>query len=326
MTARLSFSELFGLSPLGKRLEEVRFMLRGDPHTPPSRFDRTSLRIFDPALALRTWAGARRRDRRVPIYNLFNHHQTPVEEGWSVRVTQVRDYRGGTNTYDSHNGTDFAVPPGTVTVAAAPGQVLRISDEFHRGGLKIFIDHGRGVITTSNHMGRALVTVGQTVARAEPIGLSGASGVDMVGAFPWNCPHVHWNVWLDGESVDPFGEGGETSLWRRHNDPVPHGGDADEDHRPSTWDEAGLEEAIEACDDRSLRARLARVRPLERRAMDVIFSRNYFPTRFTSRPAVYARSHPREPLLDLPFRAEEFCGIVHLDRRAIPHEQFPSSE
>jgi murein DD-endopeptidase MepM/ murein hydrolase activator NlpD len=28
----------------------------------------------------------------------------------------------------------------------------------NRGGLKVFIDHGRGVVTTSNHLGRALVS------------------------------------------------------------------------------------------------------------------------------------------------------------------------
>jgi hypothetical protein len=52
----------------------------------------------------------------------------------------VRDFRGGTLTYDSHNGTDFAVPPGTIVVAAAPGRVLRASSEFNRGGLKVFVD------------------------------------------------------------------------------------------------------------------------------------------------------------------------------------------
>ncbi len=78
------------------------------------------------------------------MYNLFNRTPTPLEDGWSVRKTQVTDFRGGTLTYDSHNGTDFAVPVGTVVVAPAPGKVLRISSEFNRGGLKVFLDHGRG--------------------------------------------------------------------------------------------------------------------------------------------------------------------------------------
>ena len=86
-----------------------------------------------------------------------------------MRVTQVRDFRGGTLTYDSHNGTDFAVPVGTEVLAAAPGRVFRVSNEFHRGGLKVFIDHGAGLITTSNHLARSLVRPGDVVR----VGLKG---------------------------------------------------------------------------------------------------------------------------------------------------------
>ena len=50
-------------------------------------------------------------------------------------------------------GADFAVPPGTVVVAAAAGRVLRVSSEFHRGGLKVFVDHGRGLLAHFPHSG-----------------------------------------------------------------------------------------------------------------------------------------------------------------------------
>src|SRR6185369_4667667 len=139
---------------------------------------------------------------------------------------------GGTLTYDSHNGTDFVLPVGTVIVAPAPGKVLRVSSEFNRGGLKVFIDHGRGLATTSNHLARALVREGQTVRRGEPIALSGYSGIDSLIAFPFSAPHLHFNVWLDGAYVDPFAVEetptpppqapalpGETPLWKDGNDP-----------------------------------------------------------------------------------------------------------
>ena len=83
------------------------------------------------------------------------------------------DFRGRDLTYDSHNGTDFAVPVGTKVLAAAGGEVVRIVSEFNRGGLKIFIDHGGGLMTTSAHLARPLVKVGQIVARGEAIALSG---------------------------------------------------------------------------------------------------------------------------------------------------------
>jgi len=318
MDKPLSILEIFGLSPLGTRLRETLFMLRGDPHTPPSRFGVSSLKILKPGLSLRTYLRLRRADRRVVLYNLFNHTPTPVEEGWSVRVTQVRDFRGGRNTYDSHNGTDLAVPLGTVVVAAAPGVVLRVASEFHRGGLKVFIDHGHGIVTTSNHLGRSLVSAGQRVRRGEPVALSGSSGVDCVAAFPWTAPHVHYNVWLDGHPVDPFSGGEEPSLWRRHNDPVPFDpadddcDDDSDDFEPTGWDLDAMASTIAGCQDPDLRIALVNQPDPAQRAMDLLFYLNYFPTRFADPRRPYARSHDRRPLLDLPFRAEDYDGVVFL--------------
>jgi len=315
MPARgLSIAETFGLAPLGTRLGEMLVTFRGAEGVPPSRFDATSLGIFRPRLALGTWLGRRRADRRVPIYNLFNRTPTPIADGWSVRRRQVRDFRGGGLTYDSHNGTDFAVPPGTVVVAAAPGRVLRVSSEFNRGGLKVFVDHGRGLVTASNHLGRALVREGDRVARGQPIALSGASGIDMVLMFPWNAPHVHFNVWLNGEPADPFGEPDEGSLWRRRNDPAPDDGTADDGGAaPTVWDAAAVDAAIAACDVAAVREALRAVPSLEVRAMGLLFQMNYYPTRFGSRRSPYGIAFAREPRLDLPFRAADVAGIVFPD-------------
>jgi len=313
MRARLSIPEMFGLSPWRQRVVETLFMLRGDPYTPRSRFGLSSVRILKPALSLQCYLGRLRADRRVPIYNLFNHKPTPIEDGWSVRVTQVRDFRGMRNTYDSHNGTDFAVPPGTTVVAAAPGIVLRVSSEFHRGGLKVFVDHGHGIVTTYNHLGRALVEPGQQVDRAEPVALSGSSGVDCVMAFPWTAPHVHFNVWLDGQNVDPFAAGDEPSIWRHPNDPVPHEGqDEATDIAPTAWDEEAVQRAIASCRDPILREELEQRADPSLRAMDTLFSLNYFPTRFDGDHLLYPERHERRPLLDLPFLARDFDGVVFL--------------
>ena len=274
--ARLSVSETFGLAPLPVRAREAWLAVRGDASVPATRFGLSSLGILHPALSIRTWLGVRRADCRVPISCLYNHTPTPLADGWSVRKTQVRDFRGGRLTYDSHNGTDFAVPVGTVVVAAAPGVVQRISSEFNRGGLKVFIDHGRGLVTTSNHLARALVEVGQRVTRGQPIALSGYSGLDAVVAFPWSVPHLHFNVWLDGNYVDPFAAGDQAPLWLHGN-------------RPET-SEPELDE--------------------RRRAMDLLFFRNYYPTRFAGRPPVYPGAHSRQPWLTLPFRAADFAGVT----------------
>ncbi len=305
----LTVAEVFGLSPWSKTLHEVQLALGGDPLTPKSRFGLSSLRVFQPTLALSTWARRARKDGLIPIYNLFNHTQTDPDLGWSVRKTQARDFRGGTLTYDSHNGTDFAIPVGTVVVAAAPGRVARISSEFNRGGLKILIDHGDGLLTSSNHLGRALVQQGDMVQRGEPIALSGASGIDMLFTFPWNAPHVHYNVWHGGRLVDPFSAGDEVALWLNGNSPVPSNGpmQSDEYITPTRFDENAVEDAIDACIDPALQRQLE-LSPEP--GVDILFFYNVYPTRFTRRPDIVQGAMPRRPRLDLPFRSKDFRGIV----------------
>jgi murein DD-endopeptidase MepM/ murein hydrolase activator NlpD len=316
---RLGVLEAFGLLPLRERLREVVLTFQGDAHTPPSRFDVTSLKIIKPVMSLKAWFGVRPKDKRVEIYNFFNRDLTPAQEGHSVRVTRVRDWRGGALTYDSHNGTDFAVPVGTPVVAAAAGRVLRVSSEFNRGGLKVFIDHGRGLITTSNHLGRALVREGQAVRRGEVVALSGASGVDMVLAFPWNAPHVHFNVWLNGVPVDPFAAAGsqEASLWRSGGDPVPNGvaqvegaeGADPAEPTETAWEEALIEAALAACKAPEVVKAVEGIPNLARRAMATLFYQNYYPTRFSERVSVYPKARARAPWLDLPFLAADYVGI-----------------
>ena len=310
--APLGLLEIFGLSPVHVAIPALRTTLFGSGKARPTRWGLSSVRIFKPAIGLPTWAGRVRPDRRVPIYNYFNRRPRPPGEPYSVRVVDCEDYRGGQFTYDSHNGTDFACPVGTIVVAAAKGRVVRVGNDLDMGGLKVCIDHGEGLFTTSNHLSRALVAEGTTVERGAPIGLSGASGLEFVLAFPWVAPHLHFNVWLDANPVDPFAAPGETSLFRVHNAPRPHDGARvaeDDAFVPSTFDPAGVEAHVEACLDENVRAELSRIPSLDRRAIEVMILRNYKPDLFSSTPALYASRHTRRPVLDLPFRAADFVGI-----------------
>jgi murein DD-endopeptidase len=272
----------------------------------------SSLRILRPAIAMPTWLGLRRPDRRVPILNYVNRVRAPRDQGYSVRVTYARDWRGGRRTYDGHLGTDFAVPIGTTVVAAAAGVVLHVGYDLAAGGLKVCIDHGDGLLTTSNHLSRALVRPGDLVARAAPIGRSGASGLELALCFPWLPPHLHLNVWLDGEPVDPFAaDDSEIPLWRAGNDPTPAIDGIDAPFVPTAFCEAGVADAIAACRDPDARRRLATASPLPRAACELLLLRNYRPARFTSFPRVYRGSHPRAARLDLPFRTTDFVGVSH---------------
>ena len=308
------FREALGLHPWRERYRQALIALRGQEDVPPSRFDLSSLRQLRPRIALRLWRGRFFVPRRVIVTNLFNHRQTPIELGWSVRKTQVLDFRGRDLTYDSHNGTDFAVPVGTTVLAAAGGEIVRVASEFNRGGLKIFIDHGGGLMTTSAHLARPLVKVGQIVARGEAIALSGYSGLDSLVTFPFGTPHVHFNTWLDGEPIDPFPHTGKASLWRAGETPAPTKEDEPgESFVPSAYSEERVGEATAACKTASTRDELGRIESLSSRAAHTVIEMNYYPTRFPRRPNVYADVHPREPRLDLPFPAQAFDGIVFAD-------------
>jgi len=311
---RIGIQDTFGLRPLNTKLKQLFMIFRGDPDVPPTKFGISSTKIFKPSISWPTWLNIRRKDKRIPIYNFFNHTPTPLEEGWSVKVTQVKDFRGGRLTYDSHNGTDFAIPVGTQVVTSAPGQILLISDDFNRGGLKIFIDHGQGIITTYNHLGRALVKVGDIVERGQTIALSGASGADAFLCFPWVAPHVHFNVWLNGQYIDPFAlqDSEQISLWRAGAHPLPHDATEDsEDYKPTDWDTESIQQGIEACKNADIRQKLLAIQDTGQQAMFLLMQQNYYPTRFASRPSLYKEAFSRIPLLDLPFRAEDFIGVTY---------------
>jgi hypothetical protein len=318
MRERVGVIEALGLEPYGKTAREAMLTLRGDASTPKSRFGLSSLRQLRPRWGVTLWLGGRPAGRRVPITNLYNYRQPPPELGWSVRVTDVRDFRAGENTYDSHNGTDFAVPPGTIVVAAAPARVLRVSSEFHRGGRKVFLDHGRGLATTYNHLSRFLVAPGQRVKRGEPIAISGYSGIDALVGFPWTPPHVHFNTWLNGAYVDPFTplDSGEPSIWRRRNDPVPAPETdlRDDAYEPTDWDDDALARLIAACRHDETRREIADAPTSDERIGAALMHVNYFPTRFDRARlgdgfCLYRRTFEREPRLDLPFSHRDYDGV-----------------
>lgn len=315
----MNLLDVLGLRPFDRALAQAKIALTGMPGVPASRFGPSSLGVLHPRLAIPTWLGRRVGGDKVVVTNLFNRTQTPICEGWSVRKTRVRDFRGGALSYDSHNGVDLAVPPGTTVVAPAPGRVVRVSSEFNRGGLKVVLDHGEGLMTTSNHLARALVRPGAFVARGEPIALSGASGVDAVLTFPFNCPHVHFNTWLDGEPVDPFAAPGETALWYGGNTPGPAHDRGPEPWTPTPWDPIVIDRLIALCPNPELRRELELIEDPDLRAANLCVYRNYYPTLFSQNLPLVVASLPeprRRPRLDLPF--SDFTGIVFADELRRP--------
>jgi len=310
---RPSLPEALGVRPVSARLREAIVALRGAEDVPPSRFGLSSLRLLSPRLAVPLWRGRFVVPRRAIVTNLFNHTQTPIDAGWSVRKTQVRDFRGRDLTYDSHNGTDLSVPRGTVVTAPAPAVVSRMRAEFNRGGLKVMLDHGEGLCTCSAHLARVLVAEGDLLERGQPFALSGYSGLDGLVSFPFGIPHIHFNTWLDGEPVDPFACAGDASLWLGGRPTPPPPVHEPEPFEPGPWSAEAVDAAIRSCRTASVRERLAALPTLEERATHLLWERNYYPTRFAERAPVHRGRHPRRERLSLPFRASEFDGAVLVD-------------
>lgn len=287
--------------------------LIGDKDVPKSKFGLSSLKQLHPSISPYLWAGKPYIKNTVIISNLFNHKQTPIEDGWSVRKTQMQDFRNRDLTYDSHNATDFAIPIGSRVVTAAPGEIVAVISEFNRGGLKIFIDHGQNLMTSYAHLARTLVQVGDVVQRGQTIALSGYSGLDGLSTFPFGIPHVHFNVWLNGLQVDPFPFDQEPSMWLGGDMPTPAQVSDGARYVPSDYNAEKVNEAIAACKSTSLKARLNAISELKYKAAQTIIEMNYYPTKFRKRVNVYDTIFPRTAQLDLPFLATDFKQVVFLD-------------
>lgn len=94
-----------------------------------------------------------------------------------------------------HEGVDLGGWPGIPILAAAPGTVISAQRDGGYGN-KVVIDHGCGVRTVYGHMKSIAVKKGQRVDHRQTIGKLGSTGRS-------TGPHVHYEVQVDGEPVDP---------------------------------------------------------------------------------------------------------------------------
>ncbi len=98
-----------------------------------------------------------------------------------------------------HRGIDLAGPAESKVHAAADGVVEVATTEYAGGenhGTVIVIRHGAGLKTFYSHLDVLFVKEGDRVSRGDRIGTQGSTG-KVTG------PHLHFEVWLDGEPVDP---------------------------------------------------------------------------------------------------------------------------
>lgn len=135
----------------------------------------------------------------------FNSYEAPLKEkmkipsAWPLQGLLNDNYGGRRNPmgggYEFHAGQDIKVDIGTQVTATAAGTIITAS--YQSGyGFMVEIDHGNGMTTRYGHLSKVLVKEGQIVKRGEIVGESGNTGRS-------TGPHLHYEVRINGEAVDP---------------------------------------------------------------------------------------------------------------------------
>ncbi|MGE5664566.1 MAG: M23 family metallopeptidase [Deltaproteobacteria bacterium] len=122
---------------------------------------------------------------------------TPVGFPAPGRISSSYGYREHPKSGEEkfHSGLDVSVPLGTQVKATADG-IVSFAGWTPGGGNTVVVEHGHGFSTAYAHNRKALVRIGQRVARGDAIALSGSTGIS-------TGPHIHYEVWRDGRHVNP---------------------------------------------------------------------------------------------------------------------------
>ncbi|MCC5912145.1 MAG: M23 family metallopeptidase [Clostridiaceae bacterium] len=114
-----------------------------------------------------------------------------ISSPFGYRISPINNRR------EFHSGMDIANSTNTDIVAAGSG-VVTYSGYNGGYGRMVVISHGDGYSSVYAHNTRNLVEVGQRVKEGEVIAKMGSTGRS-------TGPHVHFEVRLNGEPIDPMG-------------------------------------------------------------------------------------------------------------------------
>jgi murein DD-endopeptidase MepM/ murein hydrolase activator NlpD len=94
-----------------------------------------------------------------------------------------------------HPGVDLVQPFGATVKVTGAGRVTHAGPYGGYGNM-VEVDHGGGLTTRYGHLSEILVEEGQEVQAGAPVGRIGSTGRS-------TGPHLHYEVRVDGEPVDP---------------------------------------------------------------------------------------------------------------------------
>ena len=125
------------------------------------------------------------------IQPIANRDLTLIASGFGYRIHPIYKIR------KMHTGIDFSAPVGTPVFATGAGSVEMAVRSGRGMGNRIMIDHGYGYKTLYAYMDDIHVRPGMKVKRGEVIGRVGDTGLSV-------APHLHYEVHLNGEPVNPI--------------------------------------------------------------------------------------------------------------------------
>ncbi|MBN2102717.1 M23 family metallopeptidase [bacterium] len=204
------------IEPIVKEFQEVRMIvdkikkgfgstlgLEEDARTALNQLPLSNVTSRPPAPIQKQTYAADNQQNAIPLTNYFLYMQEkqvydpeslptllPIE-GYLTTHFQKRNWYHNR----AHHGIDIAAEKGTV-IRAAGGGIVVLANWTPDLGHVVIIDHGGGFYSYYGHAMRLLVAQGGRVKKGQSIALLGSSGIS-------SAPHLHFEIWKDGEPLDP---------------------------------------------------------------------------------------------------------------------------
>ena len=142
-------------------------------------------------------------EEALPVWNEMEMSRTywPVE-GELERLHDVQNLHYDVTLRDwrTHEGVDILAPLGEIVCAAMSGVVQSVEEDGLYGTV-VTVDHGDGTQAVyANLASIPAVNPGDWIMAGDVIGAVGTTALCEIG----QGTHLHFAVYLDGESVDPL--------------------------------------------------------------------------------------------------------------------------